>query len=91
MILGVVALTLTNLALIALVAYLVRDRRLEREAAARQTADLLQRIQAPAAAVAEHSMRDVPPSPVPIPLDDDEAFHTSREELARALNVAPFV
>lgn len=78
-------LTITAVAQLALVGFLLLDRRTERREAAAERADLLQRIQAPQQAVYEHSVGTRPPLPEPLPFDDDEAFHASREDLVNAL------
>lgn len=64
---------------------LLWDRHCERREHAAQTADLLQRIQAPEVAVIQHQARELPPSPEPLPYDSDEAFHATREQMAEAL------
>lgn len=69
----------------AVIAFMLRDRRAERREMAAERATLLQRIQAPEQAVMQHAFTELPPSPLPLPYDDDEAFHASREELAAAL------
>lgn len=54
----------------------------------REVADLLQRIQAPEVAVAEHSVNGAAHMPQPVPLDDDEAFARAKaeeEDIAEAL------
>lgn len=61
------------------------DRREERREWTRDRADLLQRIQAPELAVVEHQTREMPIGPQPLPYDDDNAFHATREEMADAL------
>lgn len=68
----------TVLAQSALIAYFFKATTAER-------ATLLQRIQAPEAAVIEHARAGLPPDPLPLPYDDDEAFHDSRDELAARL------
>lgn len=57
---------------------MVRDQAAER-------AELLQRIQAPQAAVMAHEFKSLPPSPPPLEYDNDEDFHSSREDLVAAL------
>jgi hypothetical protein len=81
---GVVFLAVA-LAQAALIAFMVWDRRSERREAAVERAMLLQRIQAPELAVVRHDFSELPQSPLPLPFDDDEAFHASREEMAAAL------
>ena len=70
-------------ALIAVnVAYLVLlDRKDARDREERQT--LLQRIQAPEAAVYEHATQGLPDDPSPYPLSDDEL--AEQEERARVI------
>ncbi len=81
---GVVFLAIA-LAQAALIAFMVWDRRSERRETAAERAVLLQRIQAPELAVVRHDFGELPPSPMPLTFDDDEAFHASREEMAEAL------
>lgn len=50
-----------------------------------QVSHLLQRIQAPEAAVVAHQMATMPPPVEALPFDDDEAFFKSREQLADEL------
>lgn len=69
----------------AVIAFMLWDRRAERREMAAERATLLQRIQAPEQAVMQHAFTELPPSPMPLPYDDDEAFHASREDLAAAL------
>lgn len=71
------------IALVAVnVAYLVLlDRRDTRDVAER--AVLLQRIQAPEAAVYEHATRDLPADPEPFPMSDEQL--AEQEERARVL------
>lgn len=58
----------------------------ERERATRERAELLQRIQAPEIAVQTYATQAPAPPPVmPLALDDDDAWHASREELADLL------
>lgn len=50
-------------------------------------ADLCQRIQAPAVAVAQHAAYTTPTVvPQHVPMDDDDAHWASKEELAEILN-----
>ena len=64
------------------IAYLVlMDRKDARDREERQT--LLQRIQAPEAAVYEHATRDLPDDSSPYPLTDEEL--AEQEERARVL------
>lgn len=54
--------------------------------ATRERAELLQRIQAPQAAVIAHQIAANPtPLVEPLEFDNDEMFHASREDLAQAL------
>ncbi len=54
--------------------------------AVEERASLLQRIQAPEAAVIAHQLTHTVPDLVqPVAMDDDEAFHATREDLAAAL------
>jgi hypothetical protein len=55
----------------------------ERDADRKERQTLLQRIQAPEAAVVDHSMRLVPDDPNPYPLSDEEL--AEQEERARVL------
>lgn len=71
---------------LALVAFVLHDRALERGEWARERAGLLQRIQAPAQAVAEHTAQaTVLRSPPAVAPEDDDDFWQSREELAERL------
>ncbi len=85
---GGVELLAIALAQAALIAFLVWDRRSERRELAAERATLLQRIQAPELAVVRHDFAELPPSPMPLVFDDDEAWHASREEMAAALENA---
>lgn len=78
-------LTVICALLIALVAFLLIDRRSERREHAAERQTLLQRIQAPEAAVRQHEFATPAPDPEPVPFEDDEAFHATREEMAEAL------
>ncbi len=78
-------LLLISISQVALIAFLVWERRSERRDTAEVIAGLLQRIQAPEAAVVQHQMQHLPPSPMPIEYDNDDDFHKSREELAAML------
>lgn len=66
-----------------LIVLLIFDRGSERRENAKERAELLQRIQAPEAAVVAHDVkgRDVPA----VGVDDDDAYWASKEDLARAL------
>lgn len=61
-----------------------RSRDVERDAARRERADLLQRIQAPEAAVMQHI--EVPPGPLHVPLEDFEAYQEDLKEMGVAFN-----
>lgn len=82
------ALILIQQVFLALLAYRTEqqlDRLLTR--AADERAELLQRIQAPEQAVISHVQDHMRlPDPLPLPYDDDAAYHESREELAARLN-----
>lgn len=77
--------TIIAVAQAALLAFLLIDRRVERREHSAEREMLLQRIQAPQVAVAQHQVKDLPPDPPPLPYDDDEAYHVSREQMAEAL------
>ena len=70
MVAAVVALTMICLALLW-------ERRADRIAHAKERAELLQRIQAPAVAVAEHVRQDAPARLYVAP-DDDQAYWESK-------------
>jgi hypothetical protein len=82
-------LTVICLALVVLNAWQVYDRRTERHEVRAERAGLLQRIQAPAAAVIAHQLMDAPPDPRAPSFDDDAEFWESKdltkEQLADAL------
>jgi hypothetical protein len=68
---------------LAVLAFTLRDRQTERREWTRERADLLQRSQAPAQAVAEHTAQlTVLRSPPAVNTDDDGDFWASKEELA---------
>lgn len=67
MIVATAALGLVALALVAALVALQRQH-------ARQVEGLLQRIQAPDTAVAQHLVGDIPAEPQHLPFGDDEAF-----------------
>lgn len=71
----------------AFIIFMAVDRRSERREHAVERAVLMQRIQAPELAVIEHQMRDVRSNPVPLEYDNDEAFHASREDMVKALEL----
>lgn len=80
-------LTLVALGQLAVIVWLLLDRRTERREGGREREMLLQRIQAPEVAIQAHALQQpVPPSPLPLGLEDDEAWNLSREEMAEALN-----
>lgn len=80
---------MASLAMLALlIAYLIwRDIHAQDER--RDFIDLIeqqsQRIQAPQAAVMAHEFKSLPSSPPPLEYDNDEDFHSSREDLVAAL------
>lgn len=65
-----------------LIAFMQWEHWSERREDARVIEALLQRIQAPAAAVAEYQARDILPSPSPLLYDDDESLWANRDDLA---------
>lgn len=81
-----VELTIIIVALLALVAGLIVERRREREYHGRQIDRLLQRIQAPEYAIAEHaqsaSAEFAPPA---VAMDDDTSHWEAKEQLAERL------
>jgi hypothetical protein len=97
-----IVLGVCNLALIALAGFLILEVRHQStviEAVARagspdlcemvQLVDrLCQRIQAPEAAVMEHASQGPLYAPQHVPLDDDQAYQESKEELAEILEAA---
>lgn len=79
-------LTLIAVAQATLVAFLLVDRRTERREHAAERQTLLQRIQAPEAAVQQHIIgTEPPPSPIPLGIENDKLWHASREDMAEAL------
>lgn len=80
-----IALTVVCLALIALVAFLLWDRRVERREHTAEREMLHQRLQAPDIAVIQHQVASFPEQPQALPWDDDQAFHATREDMAEAL------
>jgi hypothetical protein len=94
-----VILGVCNLALIALAAFLILEVRHQStviEAVARAGSPdlkemvalvdrLCQRIQAPEAAVMQHAAQGPLYAPQHVPLDNDEEYHQSKEELADLL------
>ncbi len=71
---------------LVVIAGLLWDRAVERNLVYAERATLLQRIAAPEAAAIEHQLTHTVPDLVqPVAMDDDEAFHATREDLARAL------
>jgi hypothetical protein len=82
----VTELTIIVVALLALVAYQVLERRREREYHGRQVDRLLQRIQAPEIAIAEHAQDAVGEfAPPAVAMDDDGAHWEAKEQLADRL------
>jgi hypothetical protein len=94
-----IVLGVCNLALIALAAFLILEVRHQStviEAVARAGSPdlcemvalvdrLCQRIQAPEAAVMEHAAQGAVYAPQHVPLDDDQQFFESKEQLAERL------
>jgi hypothetical protein len=81
-----IELTIIVIALLAIVAYLIAERRREREYHGRQIDRLLQRIQAPALAIAEHAQTTAGEfAPPAVPMDDDASHWEAKEELAQRL------
>ena len=76
-------------ALLALMAFLLWDRRVERREHAAQIERLCQRIQAPQSAVALYEQDRAAPDPRPLLPDDDDAWHEahtpSRDEMVRRM------
>ena len=69
--------------LVAIVATLILDRRLERQEVARERRDLLQRIQAPQYAAVEHYNEHIEnQSPPAVNPDMDEDYWVSKDDLA---------
>lgn len=85
--LTVIAAQLVVIALLVLlVGVLIIDRRDERDDHAGQLDRLLQRIQAPELAVAEHAQHAVAEwAPPAVPLDDDASHWEAKEDLAQRL------
>jgi hypothetical protein len=82
----VIYLTLVAVVQVALIAFLLHDRRVERREAAEERAMLMLRIQAPEVAVQQQLIeRAAPPTPVPVGIEDDQRFNQSREEMLEAL------
>lgn len=77
-------LTVVCVALVALLAYREWSAARDRREAAKERAELCQRIQAPELAVAAHARADRPerPRPRPIAADDDARF-AARDEAKR--------
>lgn len=81
-----IALEIIVIALLALVAYLVAERRRERELTVGLVDRLCQRIQAPELAIAEHTQTVVGEhAPPAVALDDDGAHWEAKEQLAQRL------
>jgi hypothetical protein len=74
----VVILALCYVALVALVALLLWERREERRDHAKQIEALCQRIQAPQSATVLYEQERLPPAPAALAPDDDAAFHEAR-------------
>ncbi len=85
-----IAATAICLALVALLAWERLDRGRERREHQAERAMLMQRIQAPEAAVAQHAAQVFTDAPQFIPLDDDAAWseRMSKEQLAEAVDRA---
>lgn len=72
---------------LALIVLLVLERRLEREAHTAQLDRLLQRIQAPEYAIAEHAQQATPLwAPPAVAMDDDASHWEAKEDLAQRLS-----
>lgn len=81
-----IALAIISGLQLSVMLWLLADRRVERRESMIERSELLQRIQAPDTAVYEHSAKvRQAHNPEPLPFDDDEAFHATREQLAAAL------
>lgn len=81
-----VPLDLAFLCLLVTVVLIVHDNRSARREWARERANLVQRIQAPAQAVLAHAQAEQPPvSPPAVLPDSDEDFWESRDALADRL------
>lgn len=78
-------LTIVCCLLVGLVAFLLIDRRVERREWTTERADLIQRIQAPQAAVVAHQIASLPDPVQSLPFEDDDAFHETREQMADRL------
>lgn len=85
MIAALVVLTIVSLAQLAVIVLMVTARATADREAAAERATIMQRIQAPQAAVIAHDFVDSPPGAQPPLPDDDAAWHQSREELADQL------
>jgi hypothetical protein len=82
----VTELTIIVVALLALVVYLTVERRREREYHGRQLDRLLQRIQAPEYAIAEHAQQAISEfAPPAVAMDDDSSHWEAKEQLAERL------
>jgi hypothetical protein len=93
-----VALIASNFAALALAAYVIRGWRQDHlshreeiaalnQARMQETADLLQRIQAPDQAVATHAGDTARPDPPPLNLDDDDQMLEAYRERLESLGV----
>lgn len=78
MIVAVAALTLIVLALLWERRQERASAAVERERAAKEREGLLQRIQAPEVAVAQHASQERPAGLLHVPLDDDAAYWEDR-------------
>jgi hypothetical protein len=77
------ALVLTITGFLALLDRKDARAKAERDADREERQVLLQRIQAPEAAIVDHSMRNVPDDPDPFPMSDEQL--AEQEERARVL------
>jgi len=75
----VIELTVVCVLLVALLAWQAVDRRAEQREVCAERADLLQRIQAPQAAVVAHHYEQPADEATELVPDDDEAWWASRE------------
>lgn len=78
----------TVVVLAVIVLALLWDRRTERQEWIVERAGLLQRIQAPEAAIVHHAQQGLVEHPPVLEWDNDEQFHETREDLAEALRRA---
>lgn len=83
---ALICLTFVALAQSALIAFLLIDRRAERQEVSQERAMLMLRVQAPEAAVQQQLVeRPLPPSPMPVGIENDDIFNETREQLAERL------